>query len=236
MQYREVARATRGTVITHDAACVTYCIGLDNTEPLPPFMPVGRNEDGVFGSTVARLDRCALFSHLPVGVIHDSPRPSDASDARMLWFRQTRLSDYVLAALQLVGTPSAPADAAGRMSRLGERLIDFASLKPDEVWEAISNGVVEQRVVALGRADAMWSRRATYPSYIKDELLACRRWLFDCVSDRTFFIPAECRAFTDNDEPSVSYVQEYIRSFGAILAAWPALHTMACREGFDGQM
>ena len=39
-------RLTSTNVVTHDSSCMATCVGLANRTLLPPFMPVGRNEDG----------------------------------------------------------------------------------------------------------------------------------------------------------------------------------------------
>ena len=50
---REASRIVHTNVVTHDCGCMAPCMGLANREVVPPFMPTGRNEDGVFGVMLA---------------------------------------------------------------------------------------------------------------------------------------------------------------------------------------
>ncbi len=53
---REVHRLARQTLVTHEPFCMAYCMGLAGESLMPPFMPVGRNEDGVFGAMLSFID------------------------------------------------------------------------------------------------------------------------------------------------------------------------------------
>ncbi len=88
---REIVRVADRVIVTHDSACMTYCAGLANDELLSPFMPKGRNEDGVFGALLSYADATALSAHLPHGVIHDSIRPSayDTREIASAWSRSS---------------------------------------------------------------------------------------------------------------------------------------------------
>lgn len=46
----------------------------DNSTLMPPFFPVGHNDDGVFSETLLALDSSALIGHSPVAVLHDPER------------------------------------------------------------------------------------------------------------------------------------------------------------------
>ncbi len=75
-KYREVLRVGDRYFVTHDSACMGFCMGLANTSMVPPFLPTGRNEDGLFGMTLSAVDRAAVGGHIPYAVLHDSTRPS----------------------------------------------------------------------------------------------------------------------------------------------------------------
>ena len=57
---REVRRIVRRPTVSHDWACMTYCVGIDLASYVPPFSPVGRNEDGLFGAMLGFADRDAM--------------------------------------------------------------------------------------------------------------------------------------------------------------------------------
>ena len=52
---------------------MTPCVGLDNRELLPPFFPLFRNSDGLFGRTLRAFRPEALIGRLPIAVAHFPP-------------------------------------------------------------------------------------------------------------------------------------------------------------------
>ena len=53
--------------------CMALNLGLDHRQLLPPFMPVQRNQDGVFGTLVTTCCAGTYFGFLPWLIVHDPP-------------------------------------------------------------------------------------------------------------------------------------------------------------------
>ncbi len=70
---REVIRISPGMTVTHATVCMATAIGVDNRTLLPPFLPVGRNEDGFFGNLLARCAPEICTLHLPLAILHSAP-------------------------------------------------------------------------------------------------------------------------------------------------------------------
>jgi hypothetical protein len=136
---------------------MSYCMGLDNRSLLPPFLPVGRNEDGVFGVTLGLTDENALFAHLPYGVIHDSQRPSSyAEDEKMVSARRTRLSDLIL---WLTQRSMHLLDLAGHgavtLRQLGDGLANVQTMASDRQMSLFAEASLGVRCQGLAGADAV---------------------------------------------------------------------------------
>ena len=73
---REVVRAVRRPTVADSPFCMTPCFGFDNRFILPPFFPVQRNSDGIFGLMLHRCGTGSRTGFLPYVVVHepDSPR------------------------------------------------------------------------------------------------------------------------------------------------------------------
>ncbi len=69
---REVAQAVKQTTLTKaSSSLLGMCIGgLDNRELLPPFSPVGRNEDNIFSTMLMKCFPDAYTVHLPLVLLH----------------------------------------------------------------------------------------------------------------------------------------------------------------------
>jgi hypothetical protein len=69
---RSVRRGVSRVTITPVGHFMSFAYGVMNTCSLPPFAPVGRNQDGVFAAMVKWTRPYALACHLPVYVRHEA--------------------------------------------------------------------------------------------------------------------------------------------------------------------
>lgn len=122
---REVIRIAPRLTITHATVCMATTIGLDHTRPLPPFLPVCRNEDGFFGNLLIRAFPTACTAYLPYAVIHDPPgtRGYDRLPHKPQRIRISELLTILMAA-----GPGKSLDALGRflVEISGENFESFA--------------------------------------------------------------------------------------------------------------
>jgi len=70
---RQVLRGVSTTLISDSPFCMSFALGLDHRELLPPFAPLGRNEDGIFGLLLKRAFRDGYTAFLPWTVAHRPP-------------------------------------------------------------------------------------------------------------------------------------------------------------------
>ncbi len=225
MNSREVVRIARARVLTHHPGCMATCTGVDNERLLPPFLPRGRNEDGVFGAMLSMAAPDTLFGHLPVGIVHDSPRPSARDTAAILSARETRLADLIVPlAASVSGHARAPEawlrEAAALFSDLGRRPADALAVIVGDVIRV-------QRMRELAHVDELCRSRA-WPAYYQAALEAYRDTLDAGLERPAFFLPIE---FQHDGSLSTGYTAlgGTLAAYGALLRAWPALWEAAAR-------
>ena len=82
MSTRWLIKSVPQTTISNSPHCMTIHIGLDARTLLPPFMPVMRNEDGVFGAVKHVCFPHYLSAYLPYTIQHLPPenRPAASLD------------------------------------------------------------------------------------------------------------------------------------------------------------
>ncbi|MGH7829737.1 MAG: phosphopantetheine-binding protein, partial [Candidatus Binatia bacterium] len=67
---RDILRVVDRLTISEETLCMTVFMGFDNRDLLPPFLPVKRGEDIVFGLTLRRCFENGYFGHLPWALVH----------------------------------------------------------------------------------------------------------------------------------------------------------------------
>jgi hypothetical protein len=128
MASRETRRVAAYPSICHEARCMGYCMGVDNSDLMPPFIPRGRNQDGLFGLLMTAIDEEAFVGHLASGVIHDSDRGAAYTTEEVRRAAITRVSDVVGGLVKAFAAHIGPGDPAARLVRLGERVRSVAQL------------------------------------------------------------------------------------------------------------
>ena len=223
---REVRRMAPETIVTHDPACMAYCMGLENGRLVPPFMPAGRNEDSVFGAMLALADPFALFAHLPHGVVHDSTRPSlYPIGERTRSAQQTRISELLLLELAALARSSPDGMVPDRLEWIGQHLVTLGETSPREFADRVTQSTVNDRrrdlaVMATPPLDA------ALPDYWRSAVEGYRSTLQESVKHPAFFVPIECQS-AESGPDRFARTQAFLRAFGEFLLWWPRIWTAA---------
>ena len=131
MRTREVGRLVARRTIGNGLFCLGMNVGIDNRQTIPPFMPVGRNEDGVFSATLEAVFPLLLRGFCEGYAIgHRPPRERTPFPAE-IDFEGFRINDILTALIGEWGV-SQPDRLPRRLRDLGDRLVAYGSLgQPD---------------------------------------------------------------------------------------------------------
>ncbi len=79
LRSRQVLRCSPAWAVTDNAWFMATVAAFDGTGFLPPFVPVDRNQDALFGMLLRMASPSDLIGHVPVAVAHepDERRPAD---------------------------------------------------------------------------------------------------------------------------------------------------------------
>lgn len=238
MTYREVVRIARTSIITHRSHVMGFCMGLSNRKVMCPFPSVGRNEDGVFAVLLSASDPSALFGHVPLGVVHDSHRPSEydvtsgtrrhagrlEGESRFRSLRsatESSISELVIAFLLTLVTGIRGTTPATRLREVGNELARLARLSPRAFV-----GLVRDSIDGLRTRQLEYGERATElpgcPPYWRRALIEYRAGFLDARARPEFFLPREFHGL-GSLEAGFESLRRVIGEFGALVAEWPSL-------------
>jgi hypothetical protein len=235
MTSREVSRIAAANVVTHTCHCASGGMGLSNLTVVPPFPPLGRNQDGVFGVLLAMSDPAALFAHVPVGIVHDSDRSSRygisplakaaagqpvGDGARWRSAAESRLSELVIALLLRQAPSLVAASPADRLREIGEALTAVGRLEHRAFVTLVTDVTRETRARELEYAET-GAESPDCPTYWRSALEDYRRTLQAAMCRPEFFLPIE---FQDRGSLESGYrpLRSFMRSLGCFVADWPA--------------
>ncbi len=229
LQHRVVRTVVRPTVC--DAAfCMAMNLGLDNRRPLPPFLPVQRGQDGVFGALVHASCDDGFFGFLPGGVVHAPPNgplaPLPAGErgegADDLWRGASGLrSGQVIQAL-LRSLPC-PAD----LPTLGRTLAEWGALPSADFQELLRLRLGGPRGRLAAHLTALLQRHRGRPDYWADDVRRVLAGLREAAARKDDAIPTDLNACFGGE--AAERFRRLVRRFGELLQWWPAV-VEAARE------
>jgi hypothetical protein len=213
---REVLRAVRRPTITAGPFFMTTFYGFDNRVPLPPFFPVQRNEDGIFGVVLQQTRDDCRIAVLPWVLLHTPAHRSFTPDALWKHAASARMDDIVINCV--LSHERAP------LVELGIHLQQLGSASAAE-FDAYVRIVQQRRAIAL--ITVLQSHLQTYgpsPAFWAADVSRMLEVLMKAHGGDDFIVP---RDLPNEAAPRLS--QELVRRFGELLEAWPTI-VEACRR------
>lgn len=229
---RECHRIADTYVVTHDPHFMAGCVALDNTAATPPFIPFGRNEDGVFGVMLAACEPDVAYAHIPFGVVHDADPPDTGLARQCLAATETRISEALIALLQSHSRSAVLGESVGQIFRLGVWCEALAAMDHRAFGSLLIRALLERRQRELALIDSAVSGRLEYPDYWVRDMISYREILLDSMTVEAFFTPVEIRG-PDRDGAALPRAQAFIGDFGAGLQEWQDLWQLCRSRGAE---
>jgi len=224
---REILRVVDAPTITRRAFCMTGAIGLDHRELLPPFLPAGRGEDGVFATTLRLCDPFGFIGLVPVAVLHD-PDDTRAFDPGALT-RAFRISDCVQLLSQAAPFGDPRQRPATRLFTLGRHLADLAERPWTELVDVLRDQHARQLAHHLPICEAMLADHRDAPPAWRRDLSRHLVTAAGRARSMTDFGPSDLADLPVAEQRT--RFQRLLLGYGQLLSAWPTLVAAARHEG-----
>jgi hypothetical protein len=220
---RQIFRGTSRPCITDTKWCMTTALGYDNRVLMPPFIPIQRAEDTIFGIMSQTCFMDYYFGHVPQALIH-APIDDRSYPLPDTW--KQMLTNYYLVdiVVSVVSMKSWPDKVGGRekLQSLGQHFIELGSMTLTDFEECIrfqltrfeSNKIylLENALLKYGQTPEFWVKD------VKD----CIGLLRQKILRGDMFIPHELLCGRSKDEARI-LTKELILQFGRLLYWWPEI-------------
>ena len=213
---------------------MTTCFGLDNRVLLPPFFPVQRNSDGIFGLVLQRCMNASRIAFLPSVLLHaPSVERMFATDEMWTDAGSVRMADVLLACVITHEASSAYLTEAERLVRLGQHLRRLGSL-PLLDFEAQVRMAQQYRTMAF--VTALQSHLQTYaasPGFWAEDVKRMIALMSKAITAADYIVPRDLLHGHETEEAR-RLSQELVTRFGELLEAWPTIVAAATRLRANG--
>lgn len=229
LESREVLRTVRQPTVTPGPFCMTTFLGLDNRDLLPPFFPVQRNSDGIFGLALSKCVDTSRVAFLPWILLH-APEPPRTFAPDEMWddAATVRMADIVIASILDHRGLTGDATVAMRLADFGEHLRWLGSL---DYLEFEARLRTQQQIRNFTFLMALHGQLHTYggsPVYWADDVSRMIELISRASSADDHLVPRDLRQGRDAGAAR-ALSQELIAKYGEVLVAWPALVAAAKR-------
>jgi hypothetical protein len=224
MSSHHVRRAVRCYTITETSPSAGYNLGLDNRQIIPPFAPVQRGEDVVFGSLLC-LGSEGYFGYLPWTVTHVRPerwKQNMHKSATTLPF-----GHFIKAQLEARKVLEG-AGAARSYSSMGRQLIELGRLSLAD-FEAVSRRLIWSTALhRIAQIERAMQKNGSDCDYWFRDISSFLQDTRDSMSRDDYFFAADlCAEFGEANGRHLT--QRLTRRFGELLNVWTELRKAAAR-------
>jgi hypothetical protein len=227
MRSRNVLTVRPDLCISDAVSLMSYCAAFDNRTLLPPFPPLGRDQDGIFALWLNATDPFSLSACLPLAVLHEPPEArSFPEDAILRGAQGILLNDALRLGVDLGTSATTVGSVSERLRRLGSWHETLGSMPLADFHEFL----LERRLDLLARAIQMFehclatfgSRPAWWARDIHKVIKACEQAMAGPAALR---LTESGATHSIEDDLSVlrRYVQKYVGWCGKLLKEWPGI-------------
>ena len=226
---RLILRAPANFVLTNVSHTQAHCLAVDNTDCIPPFLPMLRGEDGVFGLLLARCVPNSLFGLIPRAILHSPDRVREFTpQAAISSAGRFTVSETIMALICTLG-PSPGGTSTQRLASLGRSLQELRCARDEELQDLLQSAfepllirVVQLMQARLDKCDAV--------AFWKNDLEQIRDSALAGLNSRNQLKPVDLEDEPGGVGPNVR-LRGIVSAFADLLQAWPALIQSAGRLG-----
>jgi len=220
---REVLRrVTRPTIVDSVTNMMTTFFGFDHRTLLPPFPPVGRGQDLIFGLLASMTITDGCVAHLPEALLHSPIEPRAFRPREFLAGAiGVDLCTVVTACLMRAAAVLDGNSASNRLQRLGQHLEQIGAAPTSDGARMLRETVIEFISKQYERLQARAEDDRLAPCWREDAKEACRLWNIS-VRQPAYHLPVEFLRGADT-EGAIRSTLEFLAQFGALLREWPLM-------------
>jgi len=216
---RTCGRTVIRRTISDGHFCAAMNLGLDNRQALPPFMPVGRNEDGVFSAALSATAPNCLRGFREGFVIRHAPLEFRSPFPAPIRFEGLKANDMLAMLIRELCAIGAYGSRAS-LKRLGRDLAELGRLEQGEFDAWVRSFVLRNLGLAVGEVEHGAAVRGSVCQELGADLSTYLR------SMEAYVLRNDCDVPIDLDGTSAERRQRFrtlIRRYGELLTCWPDL-------------
>jgi hypothetical protein len=214
METHQVCRSVISRTISDGTFLSGANLGLDNRHALPPFMPVQRNQDGIFGKLI-RSQGESYLGYLPFTIQHERDRR---------WQQETRAAANVRSGgiMEMLVSSYKQRESRGaeeNWQALGSFLIQLGTIPRQDFRELLQNMLWVRALQRISELEQLLARHRRQPDYWANDVQIYLSTLREALPNPDYVIPVDLSRVFGTDA-ALALMQRLVRRFGQLLHCW----------------
>jgi len=233
---RELLRAVnRPTVTDNIWCCMTTALGYDNRALLPPFMPVLRNGDIIFGFTLRSCFKNGYFGHLPWAILH-APMEARLYSSDGIWQIAPSLqtSSVIVACMASLESRPNMVDGKEKLLALGKHLMEVGSMTLPDFEEFVRIKTWESKSTYIAMLENQLQIYKELPAFWADDIKKHLELTRKAIPRKEYIVPGDLLNSRSIEEAR-QLTQRLVFKFGQFLYWWPEIVEIAKNLRAQGQ-
>jgi len=219
LRSRQILRSVPRFTITDSAYCIGMHLGLDNRFLLPPFPPMGRGGDGLFGSVLKQCFPGTHKGYIPRYAIQHVPNECRNHYEEDISFPRFGANDLLAMIINYSKEQWRSADSFS-IYELGDQLIKMGELPSPKFFNYIQGLMLKAVRHQVYRAEQRLGEEKKSLVYWRNDLVRYIDSARKSVMRQDFPVPVDLPGGIDE---RLARFQSYIISYGELLTLWPKI-------------
>ncbi len=219
---REVLRVVSRPTLNDGRYCQSAVIGLDVRDSIPPFIPMGRYEDGVFRMLLRSCAPDRYFAYIPYALLHD-PLETRGFRRADIWKTATWVRTGELLVQCILAHAPTSRRYGDRLRSLGAFLGELGELSSEDLRAFLRRRFWEQKGRYLGHLESLLSRYGRSPEPWARDLSLHVENGWRSLTRPDYVVPRELALAAGGAEEGLRRCQALLRGMGRLLREWEEL-------------
>jgi hypothetical protein len=218
---RQILRGVPRTTVSDGPYCQTTFLAFDHRGCLPPFMPVQRGPDVIFGVTMRMCMPDSYVGYVPRALLH-VPVTVRKNLPEDVW-RPAHINLYNVVLESLTyPIPFTSNNVEDNIRKLGDRVVELGALPERDFKERICGLLLNGASMQIRSLEHLLKKHRETPTFWADDVKRRMAALRSALIDPTFFVPIDLQKPHSHDAV-LTLTQRLVLKFGQLLQAWPQL-------------
>jgi hypothetical protein len=214
MRSREVLGVASSPTVAHNAFFPGASFGLDNRTELPPFFPISRGEDSVFGLLAMNSSTDCYFGHIPYALLHNADLGRSYQQKP-----QFRIAEFMMCLIAPYRLPPGTSRAVA-LRLIGGYLEEMAQLPEKDFWNCVCHLVRVHQAAGIRTWQATLDNFDECPDHWRTDLKNLQTDQAMRLTRPARLVPSEYLERYPVDLAKMK-TQQLVRKAGELLRVWP---------------